>query len=45
MTSRKTMRVLTWHVHGSYLYYLAHAPHDFYVPVKEGRPEAGSEPG
>ncbi len=33
------MRVLTWHVHGSYLYYLAHAPHDFYVPVKEGRPE------
>ena len=33
------MRVLTWHVHGSYLYYLAHAPHDFYLPVKEGRPE------
>ncbi|HSK10595.1 MAG TPA: glycosyltransferase family 4 protein [Vicinamibacterales bacterium] len=33
------MRVLTWHVHGSYLFYLAHAPHDFYVPVKEGRPE------
>ena len=27
------MRVLTWHVHGSYLQYLAHAPHDFVLPV------------
>lgn len=33
------MRILTWHVHGSYLYYLAHAPHDFYLPVKPGGPE------
>jgi glycosyltransferase involved in cell wall biosynthesis len=33
------LRVLTWHVHGSYLWYLSHAPHDFYVPVKPGRPE------
>jgi hypothetical protein len=32
------MRVLTWHVHGSYLHYLSHAPHEFFVPVKEGRP-------
>jgi len=32
------MRVLTWHIHGSYLHYLSHAPHDFYVPVREGRP-------
>lgn len=41
------MKVLTWHVHGSYLFYLAHAPHDFYVPVKPGRPEAygGCPPG
>ncbi|RPI22393.1 MAG: glycosyltransferase family 1 protein [Acidobacteria bacterium] len=37
MTPR--LRVLTWHVHGSYLYYLGHCPHDFYLPVKEGRPE------
>ncbi|MBF6599138.1 MAG: glycosyltransferase family 4 protein [Dehalococcoidia bacterium] len=35
----RKMRVLTWHVHGSYLWYLAHARHDFYVPVKPGRPE------
>lgn len=33
------LRVLTWHVHGSYLYYLSQLPHTFYVPVKPGRPE------
>jgi hypothetical protein len=32
------MRILTWHVHGSYLQNLAHAPHDFFLPVKRGRP-------
>lgn len=32
-------RILTWHVHGNYLYYLSQVPHDFYVPVKAGRPE------
>ncbi len=32
-------RVLTWHVHGNYLYYLTQAPHDFYLPVKPGKPE------
>lgn len=30
-------RILTWHVHGSYLYYLAQAPHDFYLPMKPDR--------
>ena len=35
----RRLRVLTWHVHGSYLQYLAHAPHDFYLPVKAGNPE------
>jgi glycosyltransferase involved in cell wall biosynthesis len=32
-------RVLTWHVHGSYLYYLSQAHHDFFVPVRPGWPE------
>ena len=32
------MRILTWHVHGNYLYYLTQVPHEFYVPVKPGRP-------
>jgi len=33
------LRILTWHVHGSYLYYLSHCPHDFFLPVKPDRPE------
>ena len=32
------LRVLTWHVHGSYLLYLAQIPHEIFVPVKAGRP-------
>jgi hypothetical protein len=41
------LRILTWHVHGSYLYYLTQAPHDFYLPTKPGRPEGygGRLPG
>jgi glycosyltransferase involved in cell wall biosynthesis len=35
----RRLRILTWHVHGNYLYYLSQVPYDFYVPVKEGRPE------
>ena len=35
----RPLRVLTWHVHGSYLYYLAHVPHELYVPTRPGRPE------
>jgi hypothetical protein len=33
------LKVLTWHVHGSYLYNLVQAPYEFYLPVKEGKPE------
>lgn len=35
----RRVKILTWHVHGSYLFYLVHAPHDFYLPVRPGRPE------
>jgi hypothetical protein len=31
-------RVFTWHVHGNYLYYLAHSDVDFFLPVLPGRP-------
>ncbi len=34
----RRLRILTWHVHGSYLYYLARTRHEFYLPVKPGRP-------
>ncbi len=36
---KRRLKILTWHVHGNYLYYLAQAPHEFYLPVKPGRPE------
>ena len=35
-------RILAWHVHGSYLFYLSHAACDFFLPVKPGRPEGYS---
>lgn len=43
----RTLRILTWHVHGSYLWYLSHVPHEIYVPVRAGRPEGygGRLPG
>jgi glycosyltransferase involved in cell wall biosynthesis len=31
------LRILTWHIHGSYLYYLTQALHEFYLPVKPNR--------
>lgn len=34
----RRLRVLTWHVHGNYLYYLSQAPHDFVVVTREGVP-------
>ncbi len=34
----RRLRILTWHVHGSYLYYLGHVAHEVIVPVKPGRP-------
>ena len=36
--STRRLKILTWHTHGSYLYYLSQAPHDFYVMSKPGRP-------
>ncbi|MDQ4130740.1 MAG: glycosyltransferase family 1 protein, partial [Actinomycetota bacterium] len=43
----RRLRVLTWHVHGSYLENLTRAPHDFFLPVRDGRPEGygGCLPG
>jgi len=30
------VRILTWHIHGSYLYYLVQGRHTYYLPVREG---------
>ena len=32
----RRLRVLTWHVHGNYLYYLTQAPHDFFLLTRPG---------
>lgn len=32
------LRILTWHVHGNYLYYLSQCPHDFHLVTKPGYP-------
>ena len=34
----RPLRVFTWHQHGSYLLYLVQSPHEFFVPVRPGRP-------
>jgi glycosyltransferase involved in cell wall biosynthesis len=33
----RSLRILTWHVHGNYLWYLSHVRHDFYLPVRADR--------
>ena len=35
---RKRLRILTWHVHGNYLYYLSQVPHDWFVLSKPDLP-------
>lgn len=35
----KRLKILIWHIHGSYLNTLARIDHDWYLPVKPGRPE------
>jgi glycosyltransferase involved in cell wall biosynthesis len=35
----RPLRILTWHVHGSYLSYLSRIRHHLYVPFRPGRPD------
>lgn len=35
------MRIFTWHIHGSYLYYLSQGDYTIYIPVTETRGEEG----
>ena len=42
----RPLRILTWHIHGNYLYYLTHTPHHWYLPVGLSRPGySGRAPG
>jgi glycosyltransferase involved in cell wall biosynthesis len=33
----RRLRILTWHVHGNYLYYLSRVPHDWYLVTDDAR--------
>lgn len=35
----KRLNILIWHIHGSYLNALTRVEHNWYLPIKEGRPE------
>src|SRR4051794_34866620 len=37
MLNKRRLKVFTWHVHGSYLYYLSQANCDFYIPCNAER--------
>lgn len=41
MVNKEKLKVLTWHIHGSYLYYLTQTDCIFYLPYKEGSSEEG----
>lgn len=39
MTDIRRRRIFTWHIHGSYLFYLAQGNYDIIIPVNEKRDE------
>ena len=38
-TPERRLNILAWHIHGSYLNALARIEHNWYLPVKPGKPE------
>ena len=38
-TLKKRPKIFTWHIHGSYLYYLSQGNYDIYIPVKKDKSE------
>ena len=38
MSRKRPLRVLTWHVHGNYLYDLTQTPHEFWLVTRPGNP-------
>lgn len=39
LRNSERLKIFTWHIHGSYLYYLSQCDLDIYIPVKEKRNE------
>lgn len=42
--SGRRLKILTWHVHGNYLYYLTQVPHEFYLVTKPHDPPGYAGP-
>lgn len=38
-SGRTRLRIFTWHIHGSYLYYLSQGNYDIFIPVNTARSE------
>jgi hypothetical protein len=36
---QRRLRIFTWHIHGSYLYYLSQGDYEIYIPINEKRNE------
>jgi len=39
MLSSKRLKIFTWHIHGTYLYYLSKGDFDIYIPVNQKKTE------
>ncbi|MFC3199037.1 glycosyltransferase [Parapedobacter deserti] len=39
MHTNKRLRIFTWHIHGSYLFYLSQGNYELYIPVNDERTE------
>jgi len=39
MQQYNRLRIFTWHIHGSYLFYLSQGDYDIYIPVNESKNE------
>jgi len=39
MTENNTLRIFTWHIHGTYLYYLSKGNYTIYIPLNEKKDE------
>ncbi len=37
--NKKRLRIFTWHIHGTYLYYLSQGDYDIFIPVKGEKTE------
>ena len=39
ISTEKRLKIFTWHIHGSYLYYLSQGDYDIFIPIREAKDE------